>query len=65
MIDYQKLNKVTEKNFIPLPKIDNTLDQLIKSQLFIKINLKNTFNQIRINKRDEWMMAFRTRYETF
>ena len=28
VVDYQKLNNVTEKNSTPLPRIDDTLDQL-------------------------------------
>ena len=29
VVDYQKLNDITEKDSIPLPRIDDTLDQLI------------------------------------
>ena len=65
VVDYQKLNDVTEKDSIPLPRIDNTLDQLIGSQLFTKIDLKDEFNQMRIKERDEWKTAFKTRYGTF
>ena len=60
-----KLNNVTEKNSTPLPRIDDTWDQLIKSQLFIKIDLKDAFNQMRIKEGDKWKMAFKTRYGTF
>ena len=31
VVDYQKLNDVTEKDSTPLPRINNTLDQLIGS----------------------------------
>ena len=44
VVDYQKLNNVTEKDSTPLSRIDNTLDQLIGSQLFTKIDLKDAFN---------------------
>ena len=44
VVDYQKLNDVTEKDSTPLPRIDDTLDQLIGSQLFTKIDLKDAFN---------------------
>ena len=53
VVDYQKLNNVTEKDFTPLPRIDNTLDQLIGSQLFTKIDLKGAFNQMRIKGGDK------------
>ena len=53
VVDYRKLNNVTKKDSIPLPRIDDTLDQLIRSQLFIKIDLKDAFNQMRIKEGDE------------
>ena len=53
VVDYQKLNDVTEKDSTPLPRIDNTLDQLIRSQLFIKIDLKDSFNQMKIKEGDK------------
>ena len=65
VINYQKLNNVTEKNSTPLPRIDNTLDQLIGSQLLTKIDLKDAFNQMRIKEGDKWKTAFKTRYGTF
>ena len=65
VVNYWKLNNITEKNSTPLPRIDNTLDQLIGSQLFTKIDLKDAFNQMRIKERDKWKTAFKTRYRTF
>ena len=65
VVGYQKLNDITEKDSTPLPRIDNTLDQLIGSQLFTKIDLKDAFNQMRIKEGNEWKTAFKTRYETF
>ena len=65
VVDYQKLNNVTEKGFTPLPRIDDTLDQLIGSQLFTKIDFKDAFNQMRIEEGDKWKTAFKTRYGTF
>ena len=65
VVNYQNLNNIIEKDSTPLLKIDNTLDQLIESQLFTKVDLKDAFNQMRIKERDEWKTAFKTRYETF
>ena len=65
VVNYRKLNNVTEKDFTLLPRIDNTLHQLIEFQLFTKIDLKDAFNQMRIKEGDEWKMAFKTRYKTF
>ena len=65
VVGYGKLNNVTEKDSTPLPRIDDTLDQLIESQLFTKIDLKDAFNKMRIKEGDKLKMAFKTRYETF
>ena len=65
VVNYWKLNNVTGKDSTPLPRIDNTLDQLIGSQLFTKIDLKVAFNQMRIKEGDKWKTAFKTRYGTF
>ena len=64
VVNYQKLNDVTKKDSTPLPRIDNTLDQLIGSQLFIKIDLKDAFNQMKIKEGDKWKTAFKTKYGT-
>ena len=53
VVNYWKLNNVTEKDSTPLPRIDSTLDQFIGFQLFTKIDLKDTFNQMRIKEGDK------------
>lgn len=65
VVDYRKLNEVTLKDSTTLPLIQDILDQIHGAQWFIKIDLRNAFNQIRIRKEDEWKTAFRTRYGTF
>ena len=65
MVNYQEINDVTEKDSTLLPRTDNTLDQLIRSQSFTKIDLKDAFNQKRIKEEDKWKTAFKTRYGTF
>ena len=65
MVNYRKLNNVIEKDSTPLPRIDDTLDQLIRFQLFTKFDFKDAFNQMRIKERDKLRTAFKTRYRTF
>ena len=65
VVDYKKLNDVTEKDWTPLPRMNDTLDQRIESQLFTKIDLKDAFNQMRIKEGNKWKTAFKTRYGTF
>ena len=65
VINHWKLNKVTEKDSTPLPKINNTLDQLKSFGLFTKTDFKNPFNQMRIKEGDEWKTALKTKYRIF
>ena len=48
------------KNQYPLPLITEALDQLSSAKIFSKLNIKNTYNQIRIEKGDEWKTVFWT-----
>jgi hypothetical protein len=41
------------------------LDQLKNCRFFIKIDLTNAYNRVRIKKKNEWKTTFRTRYDHF
>nr|GEU74606.1 reverse transcriptase domain-containing protein [Tanacetum cinerariifolium] len=59
-IDYQELNKLTVKNRYLLPMIDDIFDQLKGSSIYLKINLRSCFNQLRVRDEDIPKTAFRT-----
>src|ERR1051325_6823798 len=61
-VDYRQLNKVTIKNRYPLPRIDDLMDQLVGACVFIKIDLRSRYHQIRVKTEDIQKNAFRTRY---
>nr|GEW92166.1 putative reverse transcriptase domain-containing protein [Tanacetum cinerariifolium] len=61
-IDYKELNKLTVKNRYPLPRIDDLFDQLQGSSIYLKINLRSRYNQLRVREEDIPNTAFRTRY---
>jgi hypothetical protein len=61
-VDYQGINKITVKNWYPLPLMDELRDRVHGSTIFTKIDLKLGFNLVRIKEGDEWKTAFRTRY---
>lgn len=46
------LNKATILDKWPIPTINELLDKLNGSHLFFKINLKSSFNQIRVRDED-------------
>nr|GEZ25547.1 putative reverse transcriptase domain-containing protein [Tanacetum cinerariifolium] len=61
-IDYCKLNKLTMKNRYPLPRIDDLFDQLQGSRVYLKIDLRSGYHQLRVREEDISKTAFRTRY---
>ncbi|GJT68854.1 putative reverse transcriptase domain-containing protein [Tanacetum coccineum] len=61
-IDYRELNKLTVKNRYPLPRIDDLFDQLQGSSVYLKIDLRSGYHQLRVRKEDILKTAFRTRY---
>jgi hypothetical protein len=61
-IDYRQLNKVMVKNKYPLPRIDDLFDQLKGARVFLKIDLRLGYHQLRIREHDIQKTAFRTCY---
>jgi len=62
VIDYQGLNKVTAHNKYPIPVMTELRDQVWDAHIFTKLDLKDGFHLIRIQKGDGWKTAFQTRY---
>jgi len=50
------------KNKYPLPIIDDLFDQLAGAAIFLKIDLRSGYHQLKIKKEDVPKTAFRTRY---
>nr|GFA33316.1 hypothetical protein [Tanacetum cinerariifolium] len=61
-INYRELNKLTVKNRYPLPRIDDMFDQLQRSSVYSKIDLRTGYHQLRITEEDIPITAFQTRY---
>lgn len=57
-IDYRKLNDVTVKDFYPLPKIDDLLDQLAGNSWFSTLDLKSGYWQVKMDPADREKTAF-------
>ena len=56
--DYRKLNEMTIKNRYPLPLIKELVDHLKGLKIFMKLNIRWGYNNIRIKEGDEWKAAF-------
>ena len=61
-VDYRALNKITKKDRYPLPLIQETLQRISKARWFTKLDVIHAFHRVRIEKGDEWLTAFRTRF---
>jgi hypothetical protein len=61
-VDYHSLNEVTIKNKYPLPRIDDLFDQLKRAYVFLKIDLRTGYHQLKIRASDITKIAFITRY---
>jgi len=57
--DYQYLNEWTIKNNYPLPLISDVLEN-IGMKVFIKMDLRWEYNNVRIKEGDEWKAVFTT-----
>jgi hypothetical protein len=64
-IDFKQLNKVTIKNYYPLPRINDLFDQLKGARIFSKIDLRSSNHQVRIKEEDTSKTTFRIRYGNY
>jgi len=64
-MNYWDLNKITVKNHHSLSLISETLNRLSQVKQFTKLNLKNAYHRLRIQREDEWKTTFHTRYDHF
>ncbi|ESK81361.1 reverse transcriptase-rnase h-integrase [Moniliophthora roreri MCA 2997] len=65
MQDCQELNKGTVKNAYPLPLISELLNKLKGVNIFMKLDLRNSYNNVRIKDGDQWKAAFKMNHGLF
>jgi hypothetical protein len=59
-IDYRGLNEVTRKDTYPLPRVDDTLDELKDANFYTHIDLASGLWQVRVRDKDIHKTAFQT-----
>ena len=64
-IDYQKLNKATQKDHFPLPFLDRVLDRLAGHEYYCFLDGYSDYNQIAIALEDQEKTTFTCPYGTF
>ncbi|KAK3566586.1 hypothetical protein QTP86_001088 [Hemibagrus guttatus] len=57
-IDYRGLNAITVRYLYPLPLVPTALEQLRGARVFTKLDLRSSYNLVRICEGDEWKTAF-------
>ena len=58
-IDYRKLNKISRKDAYPMPRIDDLLSKIKNARIFSRLDLKQGYYQIELEKSDKEKTAFR------
>jgi hypothetical protein len=64
-VDYRKLNAIIRKDRYPLLLIQETLGRIMNSKIFIRLDVRQAFNRIRIDLASEELTTFRIRYGTY
>ncbi|XP_041915813.1 uncharacterized protein LOC121680475 [Alosa sapidissima] len=59
-VDYRKLNSVTHKDAYPLPRIEEALTNLKKSQWYSTLDLASGYWQVEVDEQDKEKTAFAT-----
>jgi hypothetical protein len=64
-VDYKNLNEIIIKNWYSLSFINENLNRLFETRIFIKLNVRDVFHRIRIRKKNEWKTTFKCRFDHY
>ena len=64
-VNYCALSKFTRKNHYSLLFIHETMNNILKTKWFMKLNIITVFYKFHKIESDEWLMIFRRKYELF
>ncbi len=64
-VNYKELNEIIIKNRYSLFFINENLNKLFETKIFIKLNVKDVFHRIKIRKENEWKTTFKCRFDHY
>ncbi|CAB1101693.1 unnamed protein product [Ectocarpus sp. CCAP 1310/34] len=64
-VNYRKLNKLCALGQLPIPRVDDTLDKLLKGRIYSLFDMKSSFHQITVHRDTIPLTAFVTSSELF
>jgi hypothetical protein len=64
-INYRRLNAITIKNRYSILLISQLLILLMRTKIFIKINIRQTYYRLRIREENEYLIVFECRNEQY
>ncbi len=64
-VNYKELNEIIIKNRYSLFLINENLNRLSETKIFIKLNVKDVFHRIKIRKKNEWKTTFKCRFDHY
>ena len=64
-VDYRGLNRITKKDWYPLPLIADLLNAPGRARIYTKLDLRHAYHLLRIAPGDEPKTAFHTRYGSY